>query len=70
MNHLPKLTRGTERVRGGETMNERLNKAEVIKVIHVSIARGEGSESNPVRYVDQYWSFSGELLAENDPLND
>ncbi|MEM5777673.1 MAG: hypothetical protein QXJ06_04485 [Candidatus Aenigmatarchaeota archaeon] len=49
---------------------ERLNKVEVIKVIHVSITRGDGSKDNVVRNVNQYWSLDGEFLAENDPLND
>jgi len=57
-------------MKGGRGMEERLNKVEVIKVIHVLIVRGDGSENDPVRYVDQYWSLSGEFLAENDPLND
>ena len=51
-------------------MEERLNKVEVMEVIHVSITRGDGSKDDAVRIVDQYWSLDGELLAENDPLND
>lgn len=46
-----------------------LKKAEIKEVIHVLIARGDGSESNVVRNVDQYWTLNGELIAENDPLN-
>ena len=40
--------------------------AEVIKVIHTVATRGVGTEDNPVRVVHQYWSLSGELLAEKD----
>ena len=41
---------------------------EVMQVIHSQIVRGEGTEEDMVRYVDQYWSLEGELLAEYDPI--
>lgn len=40
--------------------------AELVEVIHVEAARGEGTEENPVRIVHQYWSKDGQLLAELD----
>ena len=40
--------------------------AKVIAVIVTESLRGEGSETDPVRVVKQYWSMTGELLAEND----
>lgn len=39
---------------------------EQVEVIHVEVARGNGTEENPVRIVHQYWSKEGNLLAEND----
>ncbi|TFJ76292.1 hypothetical protein [Carnobacterium maltaromaticum] len=41
-------------------------KVEIVEVIHVLAARGNGTEGNPVRVIDQYWSKSGVLLAEKD----
>ena len=41
--------------------------AQVIQVIKTESLRGEGTEKEPCRIVKQYWSFDGELLAENDP---
>lgn len=41
--------------------------AKVIQVIEVEEKRGKGIVGDPVRRVMQYWSFDGELLAENDP---
>ncbi|WP_315731713.1 MULTISPECIES: hypothetical protein [unclassified Bradyrhizobium] len=42
--------------------------AKVIQVIEVEEKRGKGIVGDPVRCVMQYWSFDGELLAENDPV--
>lgn len=39
---------------------------ELVEVIHVVAARGKGTEEDPVRPVEQYWSKEGDLLAEND----
>lgn len=41
--------------------------ARLIQVIETSIARGKGTEEDPVRTVRQYWSADGKLLAEDDP---
>lgn len=41
--------------------------AQVIRVIETKSLRGEGTEKDMCRIVKQYWSFEGELLAENDP---
>lgn len=41
-------------------------KAKVIEVINVTTNKGDGTLDNPVRIVNQYWSLTGELLAEDD----
>lgn len=41
--------------------------AQVIQVIETESLRGEGTNEDMCRIVKQYWSFDGELLAENDP---
>lgn len=41
--------------------------AKVIQVIETETVRGKGVEGNIFRRVMQYWTFDGELLAENDP---
>lgn len=40
--------------------------ARVIQVIETMALRGKGTEDDKCRQVKQYWSFNGELLAEND----
>lgn len=42
--------------------------AKVIQVIETEITRGKGVEGDVYRRVMQYWTFDGELLAENDPV--
>lgn len=44
-----------------------VNSARMRSVIETKALRGEGTEEDPCREVTQYWSVSGELLAENDP---
>lgn len=44
-------------------------KAELVQLIHVAAYRGDGSEENPERIVNLYFSQQGELLACHDPLN-
>jgi hypothetical protein len=41
---------------------------EIVEVIFVSTSRGDGTPSNPLRSVYQYWSKDGRLLADNDSL--
>lgn len=42
--------------------------ARIIEVIETKALRGSGQcEGDMCRTVTQYWSFDGELLAENDP---
>ena len=45
-----------------------IDAARVIQVIETKAMRGSGTPKQPIREVIQYWSFDGELLAENDPL--
>lgn len=42
--------------------------AKVIQVIETISLKGSGTEDDPVRAVKQFWSFDGELIAENDPF--
>lgn len=44
--------------------------ARVIEVVETKSIRGMGTEDDVCRYVTQYWSFKGELLAENDSILD
>lgn len=42
--------------------------AKVIQVIETISLKGSGTDTDPVRAVKQFWSFDGELIAENDPF--
>ena len=42
------------------------DKAKVIQVIETESIRGNGTDTDPVRLIKQYWDFEGNLLAEND----
>lgn len=44
-----------------------VDSAKVIQVVETKALRGNGTEGDPFRYVIQYWSFDGYLLAEKDP---
>lgn len=41
-------------------------KANVMQVIRTVARRGSGTKESPLRYVTQYWSLDGELLAEKE----
>ena len=41
--------------------------AKVLSIIETKCSKGDGSKTNPVRTVTEYWTFDGEKLAENDP---
>ena len=43
------------------------DEAEVIQVIHTRALVGRGTPEDLARYLDQYWSFDGKLLAVYDP---
>jgi hypothetical protein len=51
---------------------QRLDRAVVMQVIKTTLTRRGGGRSvdDPVRLVTQYWSLSGDLLAEVDPFPD
>lgn len=49
--------------------NYSITTAELIEVLHVEFARGEGTDEDPVRTVHQYWGKDGVLLAESDVLS-
>ena len=42
-------------------------KAEVIQVIRTKLLRRGDGKKDPIRVMEQFWSFDGKLLAENDP---
>ncbi len=44
-----------------------MDKAEVLQVIRTTLLRRGDGKLDPIRIITQYWSFSGELLAEVDP---
>lgn len=41
--------------------------ARVIQVIETVSLAGDGTDTNPVYEVHQYWTLDGDLLAKNDP---
>lgn len=44
--------------------------ARVIEVIETTLQlAGNGTRDNPYRRITQYWSKSGQLLAQEDPYN-
>lgn len=45
-------------------------KVEMISVIRTMTVYGAGVHGDPVRYLYQYWSTDGELLAQHDTLED
>ena len=38
-------------------------------VIHLSILRGEGTEADSIRVVEQYYNMDGDLIFELDPCS-
>lgn len=44
-----------------------MDSAKVIQVIQTTALIGDGTESDPNRFVTQYWSLEGNLLAQFDP---
>lgn len=47
-----------------------VDSAKVIEVIETKSARGAGTPAQPARIVTEYWSLSGEKLAEFDPIRE
>jgi len=51
-----------------EYLPETMDSARVVQLIETTILRrGDGLENDPVRIVTQYWTFDGQLVAEDDP---
>ncbi len=46
-----------------------LQYVEKIEVIKIVVFIGDGTEKNPNRNIEQYWSLDGKLLAVVDPMN-
>jgi len=51
-----------------EPMNktEPVREVKEISIIMVTVLRGAGVEGDPYREVTQYWTLSGELIADKD----
>ena len=47
----------------------RPDELKVEKVIHLSILRGEGTEADKIRIVEQYYNMDGNLIFELDPCS-
>lgn len=45
-------------------------KVEMMSVIRTMTVYGAGTNEDPVRYLYQYWSTDGKLLAQHDTLED
>lgn len=43
-----------------------VREVKIMEVIHVVSFEGEGTEENPARLIDEYYSKEGTLLATND----
>lgn len=41
--------------------------AKIVELITTQDRRGTGKENDPIRLVEQLWTKSGRLIAENDP---
>ncbi len=50
--------------------NEKVKQVKIEKVIKVELTRGAGIvEKDPVRYVNQYWDFDGNLIYDDDEFS-
>ncbi len=44
-----------------------IRRAEVIEVIHTVVIAGTGTDENPTRSADIYWTLNGKLIGIIDP---
>lgn len=49
--------------------NSHIKNTEIIQLIRTVSFYGNGTEDNPNRFIEQYWSLDGKLLATVDPLD-
>lgn len=49
-----------------EMASERVQKAEVVQVIKITLIRGTGTEDNPAIPYERYYSFNGKFLGESE----
>lgn len=47
-----------------------VNSVREVTLIEVVVVVGDGTKANPVRYLRQYWTKEGELLAECDTIKE
>lgn len=49
--------------------NEKVKIVKIVEVIKVELIRGSGlNKKDPVRQVNQYWDFNGNLIYEDDEV--
>jgi len=54
-------------VKNLKTKGVKTNDVEIIKVVRTNLTkRGNNTDGDPTRFVEQFWSLDGRLLAEND----
>lgn len=44
--------------------DEKIKRAEVVEVVRVLVAEGEGTDSSPVELVEQYWGKDGHYIGK------
>ncbi|MCM1052480.1 MAG: hypothetical protein NC483_00660 [Ruminococcus sp.] len=48
-------------------IDEKIRNVKIVEVIKVELTRGSGlTEKDPVRQVNQYWDFNGNLIYDDD----
>lgn len=57
-------------VTGQEQKVRRLDGVKIAQVIIVKVLKGEGTENDPIRTFAQFWSMSGDFIAEIEWNND
>lgn len=51
-----------------KSKHSHIRNTEVIKVIRTISFFGNGTDENPNRFIHQYWTLEGQLLATVDPF--
>lgn len=46
-----------------------MSSVQIIEVIHLKFIRGLRALDDPCRYVQQWWTKEGRMIAENDPFD-
>lgn len=56
--------------KGQEQQVRRLDGVKVSQIIVAKVVKGDGTEENPIRAFAQFWSMSGDFIAEIEWNND